>query len=34
MKSIKTGRRKLLVQDGGRSVMTLLFGGGSDLFVF
>lgn len=34
MKSIKTGRRKLLVQDGERSAVTLLFGGGSDLSVF
>lgn len=34
MKSIKTGRTKLLVQDGERSAVTLLFGGGSDLSVF
>lgn len=34
MKSIKTGMRKLLVQDGERSAATLLFRGGSDLSVF
>lgn len=34
MKSIKTGGRKLLVQDEERSAVTLLFGGGSDLSVF
>lgn len=34
MKGFKTGRRKLLVQDGERSAVTLLFGGCSDLSVF
>lgn len=34
MKSIKTGKRKLLVRDGERSAATLLFRGGSDLSVF
>lgn len=34
MKSVTTGRRKLLVQDGERSAVTLLFGRGSDLSIF